>query len=146
SWGLGNLFRVTHRLFTPPVYRFLEAKYVNQFFDTGRLRISSFRRFSKHRDEQRRDTDESAGMVICGPMGGRQASAFVEPNEYTLVLSTTVLIDQQSFSGLSYDGCFRIDKTREFGLEVARCIPGVIEFAEGFCIYVEKRILHFDGP
>ena len=48
----------------PRLYRHLDAKYVESFFNDGSLRLSSFARFAQHPDEQLRDTNEGTGMRI----------------------------------------------------------------------------------
>ena len=141
SWVLGPLFAVNHRILTPPLYRCMSAKYVDQFFDKGSLRISSFRQFAKHPDELHRDADESTGMVTSALVGGIQGTVFLERNDNAPILCASIRSDQQSFTGQHYDGCFRIDRTIEFAVAVSRCIPGVVEVMEGFCIYSNKRIM-----
>jgi hypothetical protein len=119
----------------------MAAKYVDQFFDKGSLRISSFRQFAKHPDELHRDVDESTGMITSIPVGALQGTVFLERNDNALVLCASVRSDQQSFTGYHYDGCFRIDRTIDFAMAVTRCIPGVVEVMEGLCVYSDKRIM-----
>jgi len=135
------LFIVNHRVLTPPVYRSMACNYVDLFFERGNLRISSFRQFAKHPDELHRDADEATAMVTSIPVGGLQGTVFLERNNNALILCASVRSDQQSFTGQRYDGCLRIDRTREFATAVARRISGVVEVIEGFCIYSDKRIL-----
>lgn len=141
SWALGPLFCVNHRILTPPLYRSMAAKYVDQFFEKGTLRISSFRHFAKHPDELHRDAEESTGMVSSIPVNGMQGTVFLERNENALILCASVRSDLQSFTGERYDGCLRINRTRDFASALARCVPGVVEVMEGFCIYREQRIM-----
>lgn len=51
-------------IFTPTLFRYLASDYVEAFFAEGSLRLSSFTRFAKHADEQRRDPDEGMAAVI----------------------------------------------------------------------------------
>jgi hypothetical protein len=44
------------KLRQPYVYRYLKKRHVDQFFEDGTLRLSSFSEFSKHRDEAKLDT------------------------------------------------------------------------------------------
>ena len=39
----------------PPVYRYLPMRFVDAFFETGSLRLSSFKQFAMHVDEARLD-------------------------------------------------------------------------------------------
>src|SRR6185437_2766358 len=68
----------------PRVYRFLESKWIDAFFEDGSLRLSSFRQFAQHEDEQRHDPAEGWGIRAgVGPnmtvfmVGGRGSDAYV---------------------------------------------------------------------
>jgi len=52
------------RIRRPYVFRYLEKQFVDAFFESGSLRLSSFAKFSRHKDEQRFDPDEGYGMVF----------------------------------------------------------------------------------
>jgi hypothetical protein len=68
----------------PRLYRYLDAKYVEDFFRDGSLRLSSFVRFAKHPDEQLRDTREGFGsrfglgsQVTISMVSGRGHDCYV---------------------------------------------------------------------
>ena len=63
---------------SPRVYRFLEKQYVEAFFRTGALRLSSFARFSKHTDEQRLDGNEGTVSIVYSPPGGSGKTVLLE--------------------------------------------------------------------
>ncbi len=49
----------------PTVIRYMEQQYIDQIFETGNLRLASFRQSAKHKDEMRRDKGEGmAGMQL----------------------------------------------------------------------------------
>jgi len=43
---------------TPQVYRYLDQRYVDAFFETGSIRLSSFAQFATYPDEEKGDTKE----------------------------------------------------------------------------------------
>ncbi len=49
---------------TPVVLRIMPSEYIDDFFKTGRIRLSSFRLFEKHPDEQRGDGQEGKHMIV----------------------------------------------------------------------------------
>ena len=69
-------FQVPWGILRPPVYRFMDKQYVEQFFVDGSLRLSSFRRFSQHSDEERQDCAEGTAIStlptfrLTGPSPG----------------------------------------------------------------------------
>ena len=53
-------------MFTPTVFRLMEREYVERFFETGELMLSSFLRFSQHKDEERNDKEGEHIIVGLG--------------------------------------------------------------------------------
>src|SRR5262249_54186167 len=123
------------------IYRFIGAEHVDEFFTSGSLRLSTFHNFSKHQDEQRRDTREASAMIMSGQTGGLQTSIMMEAERNALILCASLRNDQRTFNRKKYNGCFRIDRIIDFAAAVSRCIPGVIQFIQGFCIYNDNRIM-----
>ena len=50
--------------YMPPLYRYLDERYVDMFFNLGLLRISSFNQFKKHKDEARLDMQEGEASLV----------------------------------------------------------------------------------
>jgi hypothetical protein len=48
---------------TPELFRYLNQIHIDEFFETGRLRLSSFQQFAKHPDEQRGDPEEGRNVL-----------------------------------------------------------------------------------
>src|ERR1700748_3234077 len=73
----------------PSVIRYLKDVYVDAFFERGSLRLSSFRRFRQHMDEQRGDAGEgSITMEIINPESRHGVVAFNGQEAYVLCAST----------------------------------------------------------
>jgi hypothetical protein len=62
--GINVQFGRNWTMLRPTLYRFLESKYVDAFFQEGSLRLSSFERFAQHPDEQRKDAGEGWGVRV----------------------------------------------------------------------------------
>lgn len=120
SWGVR----------TPPVIRVMESIYVEAFFKSGALRISSFEFFRKHSDERRRDGEEgTAVMEIKSQESTMSAVALNGQEAYVLCASTVepeLTADQ--------DGLI-IDDTIAFSAAVSRFLPGFMGGTEGLCTY-----------
>ena len=121
----------------PKVYRFLERKYVEEFFDSGRIRLSSFERFSKHSDEQRHDASE-----------GKAVSSMTD-SQWTVVLAAGFGFDSYVLCGSTSsadavasafaDSAIVIENTTEFAGIIARALPYYVNGIEGHCLYRSGR-------
>jgi hypothetical protein len=121
---------------TPTVIRVMGRQYVDDFFNEGHLRISSFDAFRKHPDEARRDEEEGrASMLITSSESRMTAIAFNGQEAYVLCASTVEQpIDRDSSAGI------RINDTVAFPAAVSRQLPGFVGGTEGSCIYRESTI------
>ena len=137
------------RIRRPHVYRYMQKEFVDLFFDKGILRLSSFSSFSKHKDEERLDTQEGRGVitnidhtgtgqtVIVGMGQGHDAYVLCGAMKHTSELSEAFAVN----SG------FRINDTTSFGCAIANAVPGFRGGLEGACIYAEERVVRrMAGP
>lgn len=128
----------------PRVFRFLDQKYVDQFFADGSLRLSSFNQFGKHSDEQRRDGAEGYGVrsgiganLTVAMVSGRGSDCYVLCGS---MLCTQKL--KETFPGA--DGCFAIDDTVGFAQAVAHALPRFKSGLEGPAIYQDDPAIRRD--
>jgi hypothetical protein len=56
-------FAQNWRVVTPAVYRYEDQKWIDEFFESGRLRLSTFAKFATYPDEVRGDRSE--GKAFC---------------------------------------------------------------------------------
>jgi hypothetical protein len=82
----------TWALRTPQLFRYMKQKHIDDFFNTGRIRLSTFQQFRKHRDEQRRDTEEGKVPVVKRGHTCTAFARFEAPN--SLILSTSTIGDK----------------------------------------------------
>jgi hypothetical protein len=127
---------------SPRVYRFLESRYVNAFFDTGALRLSSFSRFSKHANEQRLDGKEGTiSLVYQPPTGGDIVllEGAVGSDAYVLCACLVPSLDvMQSFEA---DSGFVIHDAQAFALAIGAAVPGFTHGFDGPCSYQARRVI-----
>jgi hypothetical protein len=127
-------------LIPPVVYRYMPQQFIDEFFATGRLRLSSFAVFKGHADEQRGDPLEGINLV-SGASDPLTIIASVHHGQNSLVLSTSVRGDASLMRQFNCDGYFRIVDTHLFGQAIARHIPGYTDGLEGFCNYKDAHVI-----
>lgn len=129
----------------PSVIRYLEDVYVDAFFERGSLRLSSFRRFRQHQDEQRGDAGEgSIAMQITNPASGHAVVAFNGQEAYVLCGSTVQSVEvMRAFEGAQSG--VKIKNPVGFADAVSRRIPGFGGGFQGACIYTDDRVVRRAG-
>jgi hypothetical protein len=119
----------------PRVYRFLEAEYVDAFFENGSLMLSSFSRFASHADEQRGDAMEGKGVrVVTGKDCTLVMASGRGDDCYILCGATTNTAGVRSCFPYA-NAAFVIDNPLEFANMVSSCIPRFKGGVSGHCIY-----------
>lgn len=130
---------------TPIVIRYLDTEYVDAFFETGELRLSSFAQFAKHPDEERGDRGEGRNIIDFVTEDGNEGYVVMSHGYNSLVLCGSTIESaelQQRFGTTSY---FRILDTTAFGRAVAFAVPAFIGGLEGLCVYQDKRVIEKHG-
>lgn len=131
------------RIRRPSLYRYLKKGHVDEFFDNGILRLSSFEMFSKHNDEQRLDKSEGRGVVSHRNTEGEGSVviAGVAQGQNAYVFCTSTIYSEDTANAFGTDSGFRIDNIAEFANAVCRHVPGFIGGLEGQCLYLQERVL-----
>jgi len=134
----------------PRLYRYLEKKYVDEFFSTGTLRLSSFEQFRKHADETRMDEQEGFAKFIHRTSEGNGETLIIDyecyPDVYSLCASALpsnslmrrfsgansaiVIWDPISFSNVVTEALKKV-------VSVRQCIQGP-------CSYQFRRVVERD--
>lgn len=124
----------------PFVYRHLEKRWVDRFFKTGELRISSFGAFALHNDEERKDVLEGQGSVYASdPDTGQSVFIAAKQGVSAYVLCGSSFLDMKLQNQFGTDSGFRIDDTIHFAQAISACVPAFRGGVEGPCVYVEER-------
>lgn len=125
--------------FLPPfLFRFLEQRYVDSFFSTGSLYLTSYRRCRTHEDAVRLDADEGKYTFH---FQGRENNLFLRRdagnNSYMLCTSFSSSPELKSHFGVN--SCFRIDNPLRFIRAIEKSLDGVAETTARAVLYVWNR-------
>lgn len=117
--------------------RFIPSKFVQEFFDSGSLRLSTFPAFNgPNIPDHKRDAGEGKSFVSTEREGGRYVGiTFVAPK--VLVLCASMIDTPEQAKRLSDDGVsgFRIRDLDRFAHAVGESLPGCHGLAHGPCNY-----------
>jgi hypothetical protein len=131
--------------YIPMVYRYLEKQWIDQFFSEGKLRLSSFKKFRKHIDEQRGDKGEGNNILI-GTGKDKTIYTVVSTGIDAFVLSTSLLYNHSLYTDFKVDGCFVIERPLEFMQEISKHIPDYKGINFGPCIYKQETLIKRQLP
>ncbi len=126
----------------PPVIRYLERKYVEEFFRTGRLMLTTYRRCQDHECDVRRDSGEgksqfSLKLESLGMGGGGLQT--VGWQSYLLCASMNE--SQKLAKHFKVDSYFKIKDVIRFLDAISKWIPGCGSGKLGACIYRDENAL-----
>lgn len=131
--------------YIPMIYRYMEKQWLDLFFKEGKLRLSSFRNFRKHSDEQRGDKSEGNSILI-GTGNNKTIYSVVSTGIDAFVLSTSLMYNYALYSDFKVDGCFVIERPIEFMQEISKHIPDFIGINFGPCIYKPESLIKRQLP
>jgi len=124
----------------PTVVRYLESEYVDMFFNDSIIRLSSFKAFRKHKDEQRHDPAEGrVSMEIKVPNANHAVVAMNGQEAY--VLCAVTVESENMKARFKTNSGFRITNTLAFADCISRQIPGFIGGVQGLCAYRDNTLL-----
>lgn len=130
--------------YAPMVFRYLEKEFVDLFFDKGILRLSSFRQFKKHKDEQRGDKSEGTNLIHA--TGGMTMMTFVNSGSNAFVLSTSLKNSKSLCADFNYDACFVIENPVDFLITIGSKLGDLRGALLGPCIYQPVKIITRNMP
>lgn len=133
---------------TPSVYRYEDKRWIDEFFDTGKLRLSTFSKFATYPDEVRGDAHE--GKSICFGETSDNKWIFITQAQgiNATVLCCSHRLSHKLREGFQRESAFEITNTVGFSLEISRQLAGFRHGIEGSCIYrsdtIIRRAIDFD--
>lgn len=121
----------------------MPRQYVDEFFNSGKLRLSSFAAFAKHEDEERKDASEGSGIIVNTDHQGEGQTlyAVMGQGHTAYVLCGSGRYSKDLSSNFVTDSGFRINDTTSFGCTIGRMIPGFAGGLEGACIYADEKVV-----
>ena len=123
-----------------PIYRYLGKEYADQFFADGILRLSSFKAFRKHKDEQRKDAREGHASVQIETPEGNHAIAGLNGQEAYVLCASTIESRKLEASFATESG-FRILDSVRFAEAISMQIPGFVGGLQGLCVYRDNLLV-----
>jgi hypothetical protein len=124
----------------PIVTRFLDKEYVEEFFSSGRLRLSSFNTFRNHKDEERRDQNEGrVHAEINTPNANHHILAINGQEAYVLCGGLVENPTMEASFSTRYG--IRILNPLAFADAISVRIPGFVGGSQGNCIYRSATII-----
>lgn len=130
----------------PRVYRYLESAYVDEFFSSGRLMLSSFSRFAEHVDEQRLDSKEGKTYLVhrTNDNGGQTLLVEMDFGHDAYVLCGSLLPSLDLMHAFGANSAIVIIDPAGFAAAVAKALNGFRLGVDGPCSYQLRRIIEHD--
>jgi len=135
----------------PVVTRFLDEQYVEEFFSSGRLRLSTFNTFRNHKDEERCDSNEGRVHAEINTPNANHHIAAINGQEAYILCGGLVENPTMEASFSTRHG-IRILNPLAFADAVSGRIPGFVGGYQGNCIYRSETCIRkksselFDPP
>jgi hypothetical protein len=126
----------------PFVYRYMEKKYIDLFFDKGLLRLSSFRKFKNYPDEIRGDKSEGKGAILSTTKEGGQFVGVTEVGNDAYIFCTSTIESTELMKKFNTDGYFKIIDPLGFSFAISNSILGFSQAIQGLCNYVDSRLIN----
>jgi hypothetical protein len=129
-------------IYLPNIYRYMDKKYIDLFFEKGILRISSIKKFKEYPDEIRGDKNEGNGSVTgTTDTSGFQFHVMSNTGSDAYMLCGSIIDSDSIRKIFDTETCFRIVKPLDFSVAVSNAILGFKQSFQGFCNYREHRMI-----
>ena len=130
----------------PYVYRYENKKYIDEFFNSGKIMLSAFAAYKSYTDNQLGDPEEGKSKLLYETVDMPLVKSFVQGhieaglNNYCFCTST--LLHPNLMATFSRDSVFRIIDVQGFAIEIATAIPNFTgQVYVGLCDYLYERLL-----
>lgn len=132
----------------PRIYRFMDKTYVDEFFNSGILRLSSFKQFSRHTDEQRLDSSEGEAMVLhrTSENGGQTLWARIRAGDNAYVVCGSLTPSLGLMNAFNSDSGIVITDPFNFAKAIAAKILNFKSGIDGPCSYQLRKVIETRLP
>ena len=122
----------------PQVVRYIDKAWVQHFFETGELLLTTFQNCRVHEDASRRDNDEGvARFSLENNISSMSGNIRTGGNSY--MLCGSLVESTELLTKFDTDAYFMINDPIQFADTIARWLPGFTEGHLGPCIYRPER-------
>ncbi len=135
-------------LTVPPLIRYMKTEYIEEFFETGKLMLTTFERCKTNEDESRKDESEGiCNFEINHSNGNMNGIQVVGKHSY--MFCTSLNESQHLLKKFNSNNYLIIFQPLEFANVISKWIPGFNKGQIGLCTYKEnkkiKRNVNFDS-
>lgn len=131
----------------PPLIRYMETQYIEEFFETGKLMLTTFERCKTIEDKSRKDESEGICNFEIDHNNGNISGLQVFGKQ-SYMLCTSLIESKRLMEQFKTDNYLIIFQPLEFANCISKWIPGFKRGQIGLCTYKErktvKRNVQFD--
>jgi hypothetical protein len=125
----------------PYLYRYENQEFIDKFFETGEILISSFHQYKKYEDNQLGDKSEGSTFNVGHTSNNKTVSTFTTVGMNSYCFCTSTLLDKKLFKVFSRNAVFVIKDPINFILQIEKSLSRITEVLYGNCIYIDKKML-----
>ncbi len=129
--------------YAPIAYRFIGEKHVDEFFETGTLRLSTFKRCKKLEDKNRKDESEGRAILV-GKEKDLRMELDMGAGDNAILLCTSLSINNIKADGQKDDSCIEIRDINSFTLSITNALLQqgypIKAVLKGPCVYSNRHI------
>jgi len=126
----------------PPVIRYIERKFVEDFFRTGQLQLTTYRKCQEHECKIRRDSNEGkANFSLEFEQFGMSGGGIQTVGWQSYMLCTSLTESRKLSERFAVDSYFKINDILRFLDAISRRILGCGAGKIGTCIYKDEHAL-----
>lgn len=134
--------------YTPRVFRYMDEQYIDEFFSKGRLRLSSFASFKKHKNSNLRDENEGQVKLIM-KYQELQIETQLGIGHNSFVLCGTYMNNDQNYNTFNANAAFSIENIQRFCEAISTAIKKkygyeILSVNHGPCKYMQSREHNID--
>jgi len=139
NWRIRSAEKGVQRELPSRIFRYMHQQYVDQFFKTGILKLSTYESNRSIEDAVRQDEREGTGeYTIISRDRSLQFKLEARAFDYLMLCLSTSADFDKMMARFNVDSCFEITNPTGFGFEVARAL-------QGFRLGCEGRVSYMDG-
>ena len=118
----------------------MNEKYIEDFFDCGKIMLTTYERCRNHEDSVRRDEKEGSCHFHL-THGNMAASGIHTAGTHSYMFCGSTIESSSLMEHFSTDNYFLINDVIGFADAISRYIPGFIQGKFGCCVYKDERNL-----
>jgi len=122
----------------PQVVRYMDRQWIQRFFETGELMLTTYAHCRSHEDTSRRDSEEGVAQFNLEHQT-TSVSGRTRIGSTSYMLCGSLVESEKIRRKFSTDACFFINDPIQFADTIARWLPGFTEGKIGPCIYRDER-------